>query len=143
MDPFTAIGLAGNIIAFLDFGCKLVFKSKSILESSSGASAHNEDLASMTQQFQSVAASLQIPKLIGSMSKEEVALHQLATECKDVSVDLMKLLDDLKAKKPKSKRESVRAALRDWRKKDQKDELELKLDRCRQQLNLQVLGLMR
>jgi hypothetical protein len=143
MDPFAAIGLAGNIIAFVDFGFKLLSKSKSIHASASGASSHNEDLASLTQHFQNVAANLHVPKSIGSMTAEEVALRQLATECAGVSTDLLKLLDELKAKNPKSKRESFRAAIRDWRKKDEVNELESKLDRCRHQLNLQVASLAR
>lgn len=143
MDPFAAIGLAGNIIAFLDFGFKLVSKSKRIHASASGASSHNEDLASLTQHFQNVATNLQVPKAVGSLTDEEVALRRLAAECESVSADLVKLLDELRAKNPKSKRESFRAAIRDWRKKDEVSELESKLDHYRQQLTLQISSLAR
>ncbi|CAJ2502582.1 Uu.00g099760.m01.CDS01 [Anthostomella pinea] len=143
MDPFAAIGLAGNIVAFVDFGYKLVAAAKSIHTSASGSSEHNEDLASMTRHFRSVVADLQGANSAGSMSDGEVALHQIATECDSVSKDILKFLDEVKTKKSNSKRESLRTAFRDWRKKDRKDELELKLDRCRQQLNLQIASLSR
>ncbi|KAI1212160.1 uncharacterized protein F4807DRAFT_450400 [Annulohypoxylon truncatum] len=143
MDPFSAIGLAGNIITFLDFGYKLLSKSKAIYKSTSGTTALNNKLASETQQLQGVTAGLQMPGLVGSLSDQEIALEQLAAECSIVSSDLTALINDLKTRNPNSMRESVRTAFRDWRKKDKKDELRLKLDRCRDQLNLQITTLMR
>ncbi|KAI1418066.1 hypothetical protein F5Y13DRAFT_150473 [Hypoxylon sp. FL1857] len=143
MDPFTAIGLAGNIITFLDFGYKLISTAKSIRTSASGASAYNDDLSYQTKQIQQLADNLKVSKSTSSLSKQELSLLQVASDCKRVSVELAKLLDKLKARNPGSKREALRATIRDWRTKDQKDDLELKLDRCRQQLNLELVSLSR
>ncbi|KAI1087116.1 hypothetical protein F5B19DRAFT_90074 [Rostrohypoxylon terebratum] len=142
MDPFSAIGLAGNIIAFLDFGYKLLSKSKDIYKSTTGTTTLNNELLSETRQLQGITEGLQMPGLAG-LSDQELALKQLAAECSTVSSDLARLIDDLKAKNPNSKRESLRAAFRDWKKKDKKDELRSRLDRCRDQLNLQIVTLMR
>ncbi|OTA81348.1 hypothetical protein M434DRAFT_37581 [Hypoxylon sp. CO27-5] len=143
MDPFTAIGLAGNIITFLDFGYKLISTAKGIYTSASGAIAYNENLSYTTQQIQQLTTNLKVAKPVGFLSKQERSLLQVASDCESVSVELTKLLDKLKARNPSSKREAFRAAVRDWRKKDQKDDLELKLDRCRQQLNLELVSLSR
>ncbi|OTA55289.1 hypothetical protein K449DRAFT_177860 [Hypoxylon sp. EC38] len=143
MDPFTAIGLAGNIITFLDFGYKLISTAKGIYTSASGAIVYNEDLSYTTQQIQQLTTSLKVAKPVGSLSKQERSLLQVASDCESVSVELTKLLDKLKARNTSSKREAFRAAVRDWRRKDQKDDLKLKLDRCRQQLNLELVSLSR
>jgi hypothetical protein len=143
MDPFAAIGLAGNIIAFLDFGFKLLSKSKDIYASASGALARHEDLALMTDNFRSMAKTIQISIPSSSVTSEELALHRLAGECEVASTDLIKLLDELKAKNPRSKRESLSAAFREWRRRDKVKEVESKLDQCRQQLNLQITSLLR
>lgn len=143
MDPFAAIGLAGNIIAFVDFGFKLIAQSKAIHASISGTSHHNENVASLTRNFLGVSKALQVSSSTPSISVEENALHRLALECEGVSKDLIKLLEDLRAKNPKSKRESFGAAFRGWRKRDEVSEMEVRFDRCRQQLNLQITSLQR
>ena len=38
LDPLTAIGLAGNIVQFVDFSSKIVGKANKIYESVDGAS---------------------------------------------------------------------------------------------------------
>lgn len=58
-------------------------------------------------------------------------------------MELAELLDKLKARNPGSMRETIKATIRDWLKKDQKGGLELKLDRCRDQLNLGLVNLSR
>ncbi|KAI0843496.1 hypothetical protein F5Y06DRAFT_291412 [Hypoxylon sp. FL0890] len=143
MDPFTAIGLAGNIITFLDFGYKLVSTAKDIYTSASGAGAYNDGLSYTTEQIQQLTANLKVTKPLSSLSKQELSLLRVAGDCESVSVELAKLLDKLKARKPGSKREALRATIRNWQKKDQKDDLELKLDRCKQQLNLELVNLSR
>ncbi|KAG8158623.1 hypothetical protein KVR01_011745 [Diaporthe batatas] len=142
MDPFSAIGLAGNIVGFLDFGFKLLAKAREIQASSSGAAAANESLVSLTQRFQQVTASLRAQKVTGAAAGEELAIQELAAECDGVAIELLELVHGLRARTPRSKRESLRAAFREWRKGDQKDELALRLDSCRSHLHLQLTSLM-
>ncbi|KAI1659282.1 hypothetical protein F4813DRAFT_395201 [Daldinia decipiens] len=139
MDPFAAIGLAGNIITFVEFGFKLISLSKNIYESKSGASEDNKNLSSMTGRLQQLTAELKGAKQIGS-SRQNSPLYDVATECEVASVELMKLLDQLKAKDPNSRRHAFKAAIHNWRKSDQKSELEKRLDRCKQQLGLELLS---
>ncbi|KAI0852048.1 hypothetical protein F5Y00DRAFT_274270 [Daldinia vernicosa] len=140
MDPFAAIGFAGNIITFVDFGFKLISAANNIYESKSGASADNEDLSSMTGRLQQLTAKLKGAKHIGSSSQQNNALYGIAAECENASEELMKLLDKLKTKTPDSRRHALKAAVRNWRKSDQKSELEKRLDRCKQQLGLELLS---
>jgi hypothetical protein len=142
MDPFTAISLAGNLVAFLDVGFRLLSKAKEIHSSTSGASSDNENLDSMTHRLQEVTSRLQSP-ISDSKSTEQKALYQLALECHGLSDKLLQLLDELKAKNPKSKRESLRIAFRGMRLKSDRDDLERRLNRCREQLNLELCSISR
>ena len=144
MDPFTAIGLAGNIITFLDFGYNVLSKAKNIRRSASGASSANASLKSMTQRLHDVASALQGSGAGAVMSSQEQSLAQLATECHELSADLLKILETLRAKDP-SKRSAFKAALRETvgQRKYEAKELETRLDRCRQQLTIELTSLTR
>ncbi|KAH9907267.1 hypothetical protein F4778DRAFT_529305 [Xylariomycetidae sp. FL2044] len=143
MDPLSAIGLVGNIITFLDFSHKVASTVKALYASSSGNTAHNEDLGSLALQLQSVSSNVHKAIPLGASSDGELALLKVVAECDSISSDLLNLLGEIKAKKPNSKRESLRAVFRDWRSKDRKDELEVKMQSCRELLNLQIAILAR
>ncbi|KAF5578494.1 uncharacterized protein FSUBG_13787 [Fusarium subglutinans] len=117
MDPFTAIGLAGNILTFIDIGFRLVNQTKGIYDSKSNSTAENDSLSVMTTRF-------------------TATMKELVTECSSISDELQNLLSELKAKKPNSVRSSMKAALRDWSKKKEKEDLHKRLESSRQQLDL-------
>ena len=138
MDPFTAIGLAGNIITFVDFGFEVVSTAREIYGSNSGATSENKDLAFLTDKVNNLALNLQPKKSISQMTGDERNLNDLAVECTRLSHDLLNLLKDLKARKTGSTKESLRAVWRNnWNRK-KKTELEKKLEKCRQLLHLQL-----
>ncbi|KAL4882066.1 hypothetical protein BJY04DRAFT_217758 [Aspergillus karnatakaensis] len=134
MDPLTAIGLLGNIVTFIDFGLNVVSKAQEIHKATSGATAENESLTSMLLQFDTVVT--EIHKRQSLISGGQDNLIKLAKECMSVSDELRSLLEALKTRKSGSRMSSMRAAYRDWRKKDEKRSLEEKLNRCRQELLL-------
>jgi predicted RNase H-like nuclease (RuvC/YqgF family) len=136
MDPFTAIGLAGNILTFIDLGLKFVSQTKGIYDSQSNSTAENDDLSIMATRFTTAMSEMQSKLPSGNLSKDEQALKELVEECSNISGELQNLLAGLKAKKPKSKRSSMKAAFRDWRKKPEKEDLHKRLESSRQQLDL-------
>ena len=44
MDPVAALGLAGNIVQFVGFSCRVLQDTKSLYKSTTGASAENDVL---------------------------------------------------------------------------------------------------
>jgi len=82
--------------------------------------------------FNATVSELQSRTAENAASQHEIALIELADECKGTSDELLVLLNNLKSTKPGSKRSSIRAAWRDLRKKDDKKMLQQKLCRCRQ-----------
>lgn len=145
MDPFAAIGLAGNITAFLEFGYNVLSKAKDIRKSATGASSSNQALASMTQRLQDVTSSLLVSGTTAAARSNSESLAQLAAECHEASQDLLNLLEKLRALDSTSKWSTLKAALRETsrKKKDEVHELEKRLDRCRQQLSLELVSLSR
>jgi hypothetical protein len=138
MDPFTAIGLAGNIIEFIDFGFEVVSVAREIYGSNSGATSENKDLEFLTSKGHNLALNLQPKKPKSQMTDDECNLNNLAVECTRLSHDLLALLRDLRARKTGSTKESLRAVWRNIWKKKEKTELEKKLESCRQLLHLQL-----
>ncbi|KAF4630923.1 hypothetical protein G7Y89_g7210 [Cudoniella acicularis] len=143
MDPFTAIGLAGNIIAFIDFGFEIVSTAKEIYNSTSGAASGNTDLKFLTDKFAELVLNLEREKPTTQMTPDELSLNSLAVECSRLSLKLQELLQNLKARKEGSKKAALGAVFRNMRKKKEKDELETKLENCRRQLHLHLTKLSR
>jgi hypothetical protein len=138
MDPFSAIGLAGNIITFLDFGYKVVSAARYIHSSPAGLAEENESLEFLSKKMEYVATSLRPKASRRGVTADEIQLEELAGECHRLSHRLLELLNWLKATKPNSKRASIRAAWRNMRHRDEKLDLEKSLDQCRQQLHLHL-----
>ncbi|KAL5591177.1 hypothetical protein FOVSG1_010066 [Fusarium oxysporum f. sp. vasinfectum] len=139
MDPLTAISLAGNIIAFVDFGFKAVNAAREIKESVSGSTAENDHLKFLTTQIQGHTQALQKYVPVSGMTPEEQGLDKLVQECQSLSGDLLKLLQNLQAKSSnKSKRDAISTMFRNLRKKNEKGDLFTRLQRCQEQLHFQI-----
>ncbi|CZR69366.1 uncharacterized protein PAC_19266 [Phialocephala subalpina] len=138
MDPFTAIGLVGNIITFIDFAFEIVGTAKAIHSSTTGNTSENAELERRNERVTRLAKDLQCSKPQAAMTKDERQLNELAVDCVKLSGDLQKLLNELKTKKPGSKRAAFGAVVRNVRKRGKKSELEVKLEKCRETLHLQL-----
>lgn len=139
MDPLSAIGLVSSVITFIDFGYEVMAAAKEVRASTTGTTTANKHVEFLNTRMQAVAADLAAGKSTqGSMSADTRRLTELADKCLELSNDLKSLLDKLRANNPKSKRQILSAIVQNMRKKDQKKELEARLDQCRQQLQLQL-----
>lgn len=58
MDPFTAIGLADNIINFIKFACKIVYGGYQIFNSASGMTPENTTLSVLLDDLSAVTKGL-------------------------------------------------------------------------------------
>lgn len=140
MDPLSAISLAGTVVQFVDFGFKIVKIAEEFQRSASGASVENDRIDSLTIKMQALALDLQPQKIEFSMTADERRLNDLAKECQSLSENLLDLLGTLKIQdsSKKSKRQALSATFRNMRKKNEKEELRARLERCKQQLHLQL-----
>jgi hypothetical protein len=143
MDPFAAIGLASSVVQFVDFSAKLLGVANTIRRSESGSTAENEHLAFVVRQMKKFSYALELKKEGHPQSDEEQSLELLASECYILSEELLHLLESIKAKNPRSLRESARAAIANACTKKEKDELRRRLHECSNQLNLHLTSMKR
>jgi hypothetical protein len=124
LDPFTALGLAGNIVQFVDFGSRLFHVTREISGSVSGNTSDNEELSHIANHLQGlcdhlVAPPLRIGPQTGHPYPADTALLGLARNCKATGDELLKALRSLQVKLNGTNRKwnNVRAALLTiWRK---------------------------
>ncbi|KAG7287236.1 hypothetical protein NEMBOFW57_006742 [Staphylotrichum longicolle] len=137
MDPVTAVGLASGIVAFITLSTSLVKGAIKIHESLDGNLDENRSREAIASEMSRFAARL-LPPDCSHLAGEEKALCVLATECRDLSVKLRELLGRIKPKEPRSKSQSLWSVLKNKVTEKEKAELELLLDHCRSQFNLQL-----
>lgn len=125
MDPLTAIGLAGNIIAFIDFSFKLISGVSKVLESSSGMTPENANLSALVEDVNSVTKDLisDVP----ARTENEKMLCILATNCHALSGEISETLKKLKIGDKRSKRQGMMVKIRSMRKEKDIEAIERQL----------------
>lgn len=140
MDPVAAIGLAGNIVQFLDFSCKLLSGAKGLYNSTTGASDENKVLETVSNDLRLLNDDLTAPSAHGAIPD---SIRSLACQCKDVAIQLIEVLDDIKVKGTHRKWSSFVQALRGVWKKEQIEGLSKQLDRLRSEIQIRLQLMMR
>jgi hypothetical protein len=145
LDPFTALGLASNIVQFIDFASELFSKSKELAKSASGATKENEELEKATERLQRLCSDLKWSCRAGSKaarrSDDEAVLSELASECTATADDLLFALEGLRARGGTRNLQSFRKALQTVWKKDKIREMETKLAAHRRELTLRLTAM--
>ncbi|KAF2114256.1 hypothetical protein BDV96DRAFT_647722 [Lophiotrema nucula] len=142
MEALAAVGLAGNVVQFVDFTCKLFDRATAIHHSQAGA-AH-EDLELITQNLQDLSTKLHqgshqpLPSSNPTPSHAQASLKKLGKDCEVASDELLSALQRLKATKPGSRWSSFRAALASAWKEKHVEAMEKRLNSYRSQLVLQL-----
>lgn len=141
MDPLTAVGLAGNIITFVDLSTKVLSKAKQLYGSASGATSENDELESLTKNLKDLAdRTRRKPSNMPRSSHfppniiRETVLDNLSQQCIQVADELLETLESVKVKGdgriPKSAIQAVKMV---W-KQDNIDAIQRRLDRISKQL---------
>lgn len=139
MDPLSAIGLVSSVITFIDFGYEVISAAREVRASATGTTKANKHIEFLNTRMEAVATDLVAAKSSrGDMSADARQLTELADMCLQLTNELRKLLEKLRVGNPKSKRQVLSTIVQNVRKKDQKKDLEARLDQCRQQLHLQL-----
>ncbi|KAL4786839.1 hypothetical protein BJX76DRAFT_365056 [Aspergillus varians] len=108
MDPLSAIGLASNILEFVEFGVQLCKGIHEVANSVTGLTAENEHINVSATDLKKLADELSTD--LKGNSKQEAELVKLSGHCRDLSAELMNILSKLKAKKGDRLWSNVRAA---------------------------------
>ena len=147
MDPITALGVAGNVVQFLDFGRKLVYTSFEICKAPNGASASNKESEMLLKDFiesiDTVSAdllqydnklSLNIQQTPSSSGLQEIVDH-----CKALTVNLLARYENLKLHRKSGRWKSLMRAVKCMWKEPELQDLNERLIRYHSQLEWRVL----
>ena len=122
MDPFSAIGLAGNVVQFLDFGGKLASGILELYRSMDGVSSTNKILETITKDITELCAGLIHTGRVADntmASESETWILSLARSCNELGIEFLSVLERLKVKRNRDKKwESAWKALKSvWKEK--------------------------
>jgi hypothetical protein len=143
MDPITALGIAGSIVQFVDFGIKVVSKGNKIYHSGDGTTAENHDLETVVTDLILIQTRLRqslIPlDAAGLLNEDDQALVHLSATSNEVASALLERLKKVKAQGRFRRWKSFRQALKSISSKEDIDELASRLQKLRDQLELRIL----
>jgi hypothetical protein len=145
MAELAALGLAGNIIQFVDFGIKLLGNGRELYRSATGNTAEDLEIETVTGDLKILSQHLYKPLQPNRIvSADEAALQNLAVECEKLATKLLSELDKLKVKDEGSRKwKSFKKALARVMKENEIQELEDRLARFQKQINQRLLHMMR
>lgn len=135
MDPFTAIGLASDILGFVEISAKIV--SGTLEVAKSGVLAENAQVGAIVDDLHHAAGELQ--KRLPCHSRHGEALNSLASDCEGIAEELQQLLQKLKVECGSSKWKAINVTIRSMRKKGDIAQLEGRLEKCRSQIMLRLM----
>lgn len=146
MDPFSALGLASNVVQFIDFGSKLISESHEIYKSASGSSTGNMELELIHNDLNELTKGLKGSTGLNkqSLTADEAALRRLAASCHTVAVELLNVVKTLKIDNNSNHRKwrSFRQAIKSVWKQSDIDNLQTRLAEFRAQLTLRLVAIL-
>jgi hypothetical protein len=142
MAELAAIGLAGNIVQFVDFGIKLSRDFRELYQSAEGGKAKHLELEDVTTDLESLCQKLQNTAIPATQDDGE--LRNLARGCAKLARELLAMLEKVKVNKERNPRLATfrQASKNIWKEKDICD-LEERLGRYREQLNQRLVYILR
>ncbi|KAF2707935.1 hypothetical protein K504DRAFT_504141 [Pleomassaria siparia CBS 279.74] len=148
LDPFTALGLASNILQVLEFTGMLVREGVERYQSANGSTKEDVGIEDITSDLAQLTEPMRRKQELYKdaepehISQEELKLLDLATKCHILCEDLCAILDDLKTDPQARFRQlsALRKTIRRQRKGKAIRSLEKKMDMYRSQLNTRILA---
>ncbi|KFY47630.1 hypothetical protein V495_01894 [Pseudogymnoascus sp. VKM F-4514 (FW-929)] len=100
MDPLTALSLAGTVVQFVDFGCKLLSEGRQLYKSTSGKLQSNEEIEIITLDLQILVKKLQVsplPSVPGALTKQQAeetrSLQLICDQASSIAEEMIRELE--------------------------------------------------
>jgi hypothetical protein len=139
LEALVAVGLAGNIVQFVDFSCRLLSTATTIHRA--GAAQNVQDVDTVTQALRQWCEKISTARTTTAQQRvleDHQSLLELAEKCQIAATQLLSATQALKAKHPGSKWSSFKSALATaWNEKEIKDMAD-RLESYRHQMGLEV-----
>ncbi|KAL5325671.1 hypothetical protein ACEPPN_006800 [Leptodophora sp. 'Broadleaf-Isolate-01'] len=144
LDPLTTFSLAGTIVQFVDFSCKIFSTSRELSQSSNGASEEvnnheviTRDLLSLSEKLEASVEECFVDGV--SYGGGDEALKKLCEGCGSLSKKILKRLDKLKIQDGAGKRETLKQAIRTLWSHNELSEIAAQLAGYQRQMEIHVL----
>ncbi|EXJ71560.1 uncharacterized protein A1O5_05368 [Cladophialophora psammophila CBS 110553] len=124
LDPLSAVGLAANIVQFIDLICELISGAQEIYHSADGATAGNVELEGLAESIPSLSSKLMKPldPTQSAVSTAEEEIVKVAASSRAVGEELVATIQSFKVGEGSHKKwQSFRQALNTTWKRDQID----------------------
>jgi seryl-tRNA synthetase len=144
MDPLSALGLAANIVQFVDFGSKLLSGAYELRNSPNGQLEEHAELETITKSLLTTSDNFKASvskRGAACLSSNEKGLQTLCEECKNLAEQLLSALSKLKGNKTKLK--SIEQSLKIIWGRERIEVMQKRLDGFRQQLIVTILVALR
>ena len=115
MEPLSALGLAANIVQFVDFGSKLLSGACQLRDSPKGQPEEHAELEAITKNLLKTSSEFKTSiseREDGFLSSNEKELQSLCEDCNSLAEQLLGALSKLKMKGNNSKLKSFEQALK-------------------------------
>jgi hypothetical protein len=143
LDPLSALGLASNVVQFVDFSWKLLSSGNTIYHSKNGALLENQEVEmiadDMSQLTHRLHKSLVLTRKSALLTEAEKELMSLSQACEAVAKELLAALDKLKIKGKRHRWNSFLGALMTVWTEDKVAAIRRRLEEFRSQLDTHVL----
>ena len=148
MDPITAMGVAGNVVQFVDFAFTLISKSRKIYKSHSGMLDDHLSVKTIADDLSSISFRLghslrALPGNNGQLSDAELALDKISKCCAEEAQKLLSALKHLELNGKHDHWKSFKIALKTMWSPDEIDDLLKRLDGFRKALDTRILVTLR
>ena len=93
LESLAALSLAGNIVQFIDFGCRLFSKSRELYASSDGVLAENVELENIANSLNALSQGLKDEySQTQSGSLDYINLKALGKDCENIGTEILEAL---------------------------------------------------
>jgi hypothetical protein len=147
MDPVSALGVASAVVQFVDFGTKLISKTRSLRKSSTGALVEHRELTLASTRLSDLSSDLdhELSRFASAreLTQEEAALQQVAEECRQLALEFSETLAGFTGRPGQNVFKSFRQAFKLVWHKEGLESMQVRLDQQRQQLIIHLLVVVR
>jgi hypothetical protein len=153
MEGFAALSIAANVTQFIEYGYRIVKKSREIYNSKDGVSAAQVDAESAMVRLldfnkrlqQSLSLEDGFQGSLGNMASEKQILERICKRCIDLSNELLSQFKKLEVRRGEKHRmwKSFRSALKSFWSKEKIQEIVISLDSCKRELDRCLLDSLR
>ena len=143
LESLAALSLAGNIVQFVDFGCRLFSKSRELYRSSDGVLAENVELQNIANSLTALSKGLTSESSVTApQSIDYRNLRSLAEDCTSIATELLQALHEMKVKDPQKKLQCFRTALKRIWTSEKIENISKRLDRSGSRLTTCMVNIL-